>query len=87
MFTQTVTLALSRLGLEQGGTDPYPRQLAPMLLQKADAMFASPDWTYETSCIDTTASTGPSGGLLEGVCGHRSIRNGPPDMYSAVEVR
>jgi ATP-dependent DNA ligase len=47
MFTQTVIRALSRLGLDQRGTDPHPRQPAPMLLQKADAMFASPDWTYE----------------------------------------
>ncbi len=47
MFAQTVTRALSRLGLDKRGTDPYPRQPTPMLLQKADAMFSSPDWTYE----------------------------------------
>jgi len=47
MFTQTVVRALSRLNLDKRGTDPHPRQLAPMLLQKADALFASPDWTYE----------------------------------------
>ncbi len=47
MSTQTVTRALSRLGLDQRGADPHPRQPAPMLLQKADAMFSSPDWTYE----------------------------------------
>ncbi len=47
MFTQTVTRALSRHGLEQRGTDPHPRQPAPMLLQKADALFPSPDWSYE----------------------------------------
>jgi hypothetical protein len=39
MFTQTITRALSRLGLDQRGSDPHPRQPAPMLLQKADAMF------------------------------------------------
>ncbi len=47
MFTQTVTRALARLGLDNRGTDPYPRQPTPMLLQNADAMFSSPDWTYE----------------------------------------
>jgi hypothetical protein len=39
MVTQTVTRALSRLSLDQRGTDPHPRQSAPMLLQKAYAMF------------------------------------------------
>ncbi len=47
MFAQTVTRALSRLGLDQRGMNPHPRQPAPMLLQKADAMLSSPDWTYE----------------------------------------
>jgi bifunctional non-homologous end joining protein LigD len=47
MFEQTVTRALSRLGLDQRGTDAHPRQPAPMLLQRADNMFASPDWVYE----------------------------------------
>jgi bifunctional non-homologous end joining protein LigD len=47
MFAQTVTRALSRLGLDRRGTDPHPRQPAPMLLQKADAMLSSADWTYE----------------------------------------
>lgn len=47
MFRQTVAHALSRLGLDQRGADPLPRQPAPMLLQKADAMFSCPDWTYE----------------------------------------
>jgi hypothetical protein len=37
--TQTVARALSRPGLDQRGSDPHPRQPAPMLLQKADAMF------------------------------------------------
>ena len=50
MFAQTVIRALSRLGLDQRGSDPHPRQPAPMLLQKADAMFASADWTYEPKC-------------------------------------
>jgi bifunctional non-homologous end joining protein LigD len=47
MLEQTVTRALSRLGLDQRGTDPHPRQPAPMLLQRADKMFTSPDWVYE----------------------------------------
>jgi bifunctional non-homologous end joining protein LigD len=47
MFTQTLSRALSRLGLDQRGSDPHPRQPMPMLLQKADDLFLSPDWTYE----------------------------------------
>lgn len=47
MFAPTVTRALSGLGLDQRGTDPHPRQPAPMLLQRADNVFASPDWVYE----------------------------------------
>jgi hypothetical protein len=47
MFTQTVTHALSRLGLGQRGKDPYPRQPAPMLPQEADAMFSSADSPHE----------------------------------------
>ena len=52
MFALTVARALSRLSLDQPGTDPHPREPAPMLLQKADAMLSSPDWTYETSCVN-----------------------------------
>src|SRR5438132_2419310 len=47
MLAQTVIRALSRLGLDRPGAAPFPRQPAPMLLQKADALFPSPDWTYE----------------------------------------
>jgi bifunctional non-homologous end joining protein LigD len=47
LFVKTVPRALSRLGLYQRGESPFPRQPAPMLLQKADALFPSPDWTYE----------------------------------------
>ncbi len=47
LFTQTVIRALYRHGMDQRGSDPHPRQPAPMLLQKADAMFSSPDWTFE----------------------------------------
>ena len=47
MFEQTVARALSRLGLDQRGADPHPHQPTPMLLQRADKMFASPDWVYE----------------------------------------
>ena len=41
MFTQIVARDLSRLGLDQRGTDPHPRQPVPMLLQKADIMSLS----------------------------------------------
>jgi bifunctional non-homologous end joining protein LigD len=47
MSELTVTRALSRLGLGQRGADPHPRQPAPMLLQRADKIFASPDWLFE----------------------------------------
>ena len=47
MFETTVTRALARLGLDQRGTNPHPRNPAPMLLGRADKMFASPDWVYE----------------------------------------
>jgi ATP-dependent DNA ligase len=47
LFAATVTRALSRFNLDQRGDTPFPRQPAPMLLQKADALFSSPDWTYE----------------------------------------
>jgi hypothetical protein len=47
MFTQTVTRAFSRLSIDQRGTDPHPRQPAPMLLQRVGTMFSSPDWTCE----------------------------------------
>src|SRR5690349_9185449 len=30
-----------------GFGSPHPRQPAPMLFRKADAMFSAPDWTYE----------------------------------------
>ena len=36
MFAQTVTRALSRLGLDQRGIDPFPRQPAPMLPGRAE---------------------------------------------------
>jgi bifunctional non-homologous end joining protein LigD len=47
MFARTVARTLSRLGLDQRGGDPHPRQPAPILLQGADKMFASADWVYE----------------------------------------
>ena len=47
LYATTVTRALSRLNLDQRGEASFPRQPAPMLLQKADALFSSPDWTYE----------------------------------------
>jgi bifunctional non-homologous end joining protein LigD len=47
LFATTVFRALSRFNLDQRGDAPFPRQPTPMLLQKADAIFSSPDWTYE----------------------------------------
>ena len=47
MFTQNVIRALSRLGLDKRGADPHPRQPVPMLLQKADNLYAASDWIYE----------------------------------------
>ncbi len=47
MLARTVARALSRFGLDQRGIDPHPRRPIPMLLQRADAMFSAPDWTYE----------------------------------------
>jgi ATP-dependent DNA ligase len=47
MFTRTVARALSRFGLDQRRADPHSRKPAPMLLQNADALFSSLDWTYE----------------------------------------
>jgi bifunctional non-homologous end joining protein LigD len=47
MFAKTVANALARHGLEVRGADPFPRQLAPMLMHSADAMVSSPDFTYE----------------------------------------
>jgi len=47
MFKQTVLRELSRHGLDQRGLDPFPRKPVPMLLQTADAMVSSPDWTCE----------------------------------------
>jgi len=47
MLAQTMTRALSRFGLDQRRADPHSRKPAPMLLQEADALFSSLDWTYE----------------------------------------
>jgi bifunctional non-homologous end joining protein LigD len=47
MLAPIVTRALSRLGLDQRGADPHPRQPAPMLLHRADEMRTSPDWLFE----------------------------------------
>jgi hypothetical protein len=45
MRTQTAARALSRLGVNERGPDPHPRQPVPMLLEKAEGMFGLPDWT------------------------------------------
>jgi hypothetical protein len=55
LFVKTVPRALSRLGLDQRGEAPFPRQPAPMLLQKADALFPSPDSTYEAKCTGSAS--------------------------------
>ncbi len=47
MSTQTVTRVLSCHAVDQRGLNPYPRQPAPMLQQKADAMFSSAESTHE----------------------------------------
>jgi bifunctional non-homologous end joining protein LigD len=47
MFAKTVANALARHGLEVRGADPFPRQLTPMLMHSANALVASPDFTYE----------------------------------------
>ncbi len=66
MFAQTVIRGLSRLCLDQRGTDPHPRQPAPLLLQKADTMFSSPDWTYEPKWDGFCALVGIRGGAEGG---------------------
>ena len=79
MFTQTITRALSRLGLDQRGADPHLRQPAPMLLQKADTIFSSPDWTYELGASEARAG-GTWDGILQGkVCGCTPRRSGTPN--------
>ena len=47
MLAETITRALSRLGLDRRGADPHPRQPVPMLLSKADSLLSSDAWTYE----------------------------------------
>jgi hypothetical protein len=59
MFAQTVIRALSRLGLDQRGTDAHPRQPAPMLLQKSDALFSSADWIYGVEAGQVLDSLSP----------------------------
>jgi hypothetical protein len=68
MFQQTVTCVLSRLGLDQWGVDSHPRQPAPMLLPRANKMFASPDWVYEPKGDGFRTLTSPAG------------RGGPVDL-------
>jgi bifunctional non-homologous end joining protein LigD len=47
VFATTVKHALSRFGLHERGDAPFPRQPAPMLVEKAAALFDDPAWTYE----------------------------------------
>ena len=46
-FTTVVSHALSRFELQERGNAPFPRQPAPMLVEKAAALFDDPAWTYE----------------------------------------
>jgi bifunctional non-homologous end joining protein LigD len=47
LFATTVNHALSRFSLDQRGNAPFPRQPAPMLVEKAATLFDDPAWTYE----------------------------------------
>jgi bifunctional non-homologous end joining protein LigD len=47
LFATAVTHALSRFGLHERGNAPFPRQPAPMLVEKAATLFDDPAWTYE----------------------------------------
>lgn len=47
MLAETITRALSGLGLDRRGTDPHPRQPLPMLLSRADSLLSSGAWIYE----------------------------------------
>src|SRR5262249_6746740 len=47
MLAETITRALSDLGLGRRGTDPPPRQPVPMLLSRADSLLSSDAWIYE----------------------------------------
>jgi bifunctional non-homologous end joining protein LigD len=47
LFTTVVNHALSHFGLHERGNAPFPRQPAPMLVEKAAALFDDPAWTYE----------------------------------------
>jgi len=56
MFTQTVSRALPRLGLDQRGSDPHPRQPSPTLLQEAGVVFVP----NETFAVGSAGGGGPS---------------------------
>ncbi|HKV43279.1 MAG TPA: non-homologous end-joining DNA ligase [bacterium] len=47
MWAHPVTRTLARLGLDQRGDAPFQRRPAPMLLETADAIFSSLEWSYE----------------------------------------
>ena len=48
LFNAAVNHALSRFGLRERGTAPFPRQPAPMLVEKATTLFDDSAWTYES---------------------------------------
>jgi bifunctional non-homologous end joining protein LigD len=47
LFTTAVNNALSRFSLHERGNALFPRQPAPMLVEKAATLFDDPAWTYE----------------------------------------
>jgi bifunctional non-homologous end joining protein LigD len=47
LFTIAVNRALFHFGLDERGNAPFPRQPAPMLVEKAATLFDDPAWTYE----------------------------------------
>jgi ATP-dependent DNA ligase len=47
LFSRAVEDALTRFQLHERGDARLARQPAPMLLGRAEELFADPDWTYE----------------------------------------
>ncbi len=47
LFATAVNHPLSRFGLHERGNAPFPRQPAPMLVEKATTLLDDPAWTYE----------------------------------------
>jgi hypothetical protein len=47
LFTTAGNHALSRFGMHERGNAPFPREPAPMLVEKAATLLDDPAWTYE----------------------------------------